>query len=119
MLMWRLKMPNARLTDPETSWEAAKSVGNLASTRAAIIDILTRTPMTDLQLVREFGKAVLAGLVEPASESGIRSRRAELVKLGRVIDTGQREVLPSGRKAIVWAVPIDLWGAECPDGAPF
>jgi hypothetical protein len=112
-------MPNARLTDPETSWEAAKSISNLASTKAAILAILAKASMTDYQLVKEFNKQVQAGVIEPASESGIRSRRAELTKLGRVIDTGQREVLPSGRKAIIWAIPIDLWGAECPNGAPF
>jgi hypothetical protein len=37
-----------------------------------------------------------------ASESGIRSRRAELVDRGLVVDTGRRIRLESGRYAIVW-----------------
>jgi hypothetical protein len=37
-----------------------------------------------------------------ASESGIRSRRAELVAQGLVVDTGGRVKLPSGRWATLW-----------------
>lgn len=39
----------------------------------------------------------------PMSSSSIRSRRAELAKLGRVEQVGQIE-MPSGRGAAVWAV---------------
>ena len=36
------------------------------------------------------------------SSSGIRTRRAELARKSLVIDTGDRVVTASGRKAIVW-----------------
>jgi hypothetical protein len=38
----------------------------------------------------------------PMSPSGARTRRAELVARGLVYDTGKRETLASGRKAVVW-----------------
>lgn len=39
-----------------------------------------------------------------ASESGIRTRRSELVKRGMIVDTGKRVTLDSGRQAKVWAI---------------
>jgi hypothetical protein len=38
----------------------------------------------------------------PQQESGIRSRRADLVKLGMIVDTGRKERLATGRLATVW-----------------
>jgi len=58
--------------------------------------------MTDEELYTSYGKAVIAGLAPMASPSGVRSRRAELVVLGLVEDTGLRRKLVSGRNAIVW-----------------
>jgi hypothetical protein len=42
-----------------------------------------------------------------ASDSGIRSRRSELVASGKIIDTGSRVKMSSGRNSIVWDVD---WG---------
>lgn len=92
-------MPHARNTDPKTSHDAAASVTNLTATQQAILKCYNR-PRTDVSLVEAYRNLKN---VPRASESGIRSRRAELVGQGLVIDTGLREKLPSGRHAIVWS----------------
>lgn len=91
-------MPNARTTDPQTSHEAAASVNNLTATKEAILKALVR-PRTDVDLVDAYRN--LKG-APTASESGIRSRRAELVAAGLIVDSGARTKLPSGRSAIIW-----------------
>jgi hypothetical protein len=97
-------MPRARNTDPQTSHEAAASVRNLTETQAVILDLFEfkTSLMTDNKLIGWYQWAV-ANLDAPeASESGIRSRRAELVRAGELEDSGNREKLKSGRYAIVW-----------------
>jgi hypothetical protein len=96
-------MPHARLTDPGTSHEAADSVGNLTETKKAIFYIL-KYPRTDAELIDSYNTLVQRNEAPRASESGIRSRRAELVDDGLVIDTGHRAKSPSGRNMIVWAI---------------
>lgn len=93
-------MPTARHTDPTTSHAAAASVTDLTATKTAILKALKR-PGTDVALVERYRNLKSA---PRASESGIRTRRCELVDAGLVIDSGKREVLPSGRKAIIWQV---------------
>lgn len=98
-------MPTARLTDPHTSHEAAASVRNITQTQTAILLLLLSSPSTDEELIRQYQND--SPLVcPPASESGIRSRRAELVRMGKVIDTGRRAKLTSGRNAIVWGAAV-------------
>lgn len=94
-------MAGARITDPETSHEAAASVKNISATQLAIMTILT-FPATDEELIDRFYGMASAGLAPNASPSGIRSRRAELVAQGLVEDSGERRKLSSGRSAIVW-----------------
>ena len=92
-------MPHARYTDPSTSHAAASSVQNITETQQAILQLLTLHPMTDQELVPWYQNQLIA---PRASESGIRSRRAELVEQGLVKDTGARKKLESGRSAVVW-----------------
>jgi hypothetical protein len=93
----------ARTTDPETSHEAAESLGDLPTAQAHVLWVLARYgPMTDAELIGAYRPCARAGVVGYQSDSGIRTRRAELVKRGDVIDTGKRQMLPSGRRAIVW-----------------
>lgn len=92
-------MPAARHTDPHTSHDAAASVKDITATQAAILKLLA-IPHTDADLVWYYQQGW--NDTPRASESGIRSRRADLVKLGLVVDTGRRKKLPSGRYAIVW-----------------
>lgn len=91
-------MAHARRTDPTTSHEAAASVSNITLTQEFILKALVR-PATDVALVERYQSLKRA---PRASESGIRSRRAELVNRGLVRDSGLRTILPSGRKAVLW-----------------
>ena len=90
----------ARSTDPVTSHLAADSVDNVTATQAYILRCLKR-PRNDGQLVDAYRAYKTA---PRASESGIRSRRAELVDRGLVTDTGRRVLLNSGRYSIVWGL---------------
>jgi len=91
-------MPRARNTDPQTSHEAAASVKDLTETKKYILKALNR-PRTDIGLGEAYRNLKFAPRV---SESGLRSRRSELVTDGLVRDSGERVKLESGRKAIVW-----------------
>lgn len=94
-------MARARRTDPKTSHDAAESVKDVTLTQSFILKILAKKPRTDVELVELFRKYKTA---PNASESGIRSRRAELVRQGLVKDTNMRALLPSNRWAIVWEI---------------
>jgi hypothetical protein len=94
-------MPHARTSDPETSHEAAESVTNITPLKHEILQRLM-TPMTDVDLIeviRTHSRLVV-------TESGVRSRRSELVQAGLVKDTGARIKLATGRNAIVWTTNI-------------
>jgi hypothetical protein len=92
------QVAHARRTDPDTSKEAAASVKNLTQTQNWILHAFkTYGGMDDEELIvqyRSFG--VLC------SESGIRTRRAELVVAGKLRDSGKRGRTRSGRKSIIW-----------------
>ncbi len=94
-------MARARNTDPVTSHEAAESVDDVTVTQEFILRVLQKKPRTDSELIEAYRNYKTA---PRASESGIRSRRAELVAKGLVADTDRRDVLPSGRRSIVWGV---------------
>lgn len=94
-------MPHARTTDPETSHEAAQSVINITPLKQEILQRLM-TPMTDADLI----EVIRTGSRLLVTESGVRSRRAELVQAGLVKDTGARVKLATGRSAIVWTTNI-------------
>jgi hypothetical protein len=94
-------MPYARGTDPVTSYEAAESVTNVTQTQETILSLLD-TPMTDMELILAYRLANEIGQAPYASESGIRSRRAELVHKGLVIHEGGYRLSPSGRRMMVW-----------------
>jgi len=91
-------MVKARVSDPVTSHDAAESVDRVTETQEYVLKALRR-PRIDVELVEAYRAFKRA---PRASESGIRSRRAELVDRGLVVDTGRRVRLESGRFAIVW-----------------
>lgn len=93
-----MRTPRARRTDPKTSHDAAESVRDVTATQEYVLRALRR-PRTDPELLEAYRKFKRA---PRASESGVRSRRAELVRRGLVRDSGRRIVLESGRAAIVW-----------------
>jgi hypothetical protein len=99
----------ARATDPITSHWAAESITNSTQVQKVILQLLVN-PMTDFELVLAFNNLwrnsdLPVGL--RASESGIRTRRAELVRAGLVEDSGNKVTLGSGRKAIIWSLVPD------------
>lgn len=102
-----LNLPNAaraRRSDPETSHAAAASlsVDRLREQQRYVLMLLEIWgPSTDVQLARFHATDSDAPRMSP---SGLRTRRAELVRMGKVRDTGGRVVLPTGRKAIVWGL---------------
>jgi hypothetical protein len=112
----------ARTTDSDTSQEAAASIAaeNIRRSQTAILAVLRQCgPMTDVDLVKVYESSATStsddrlwvigypeGRVPQQSQSGIRTRRDELVKQDQVRNSGERRKLPSGRNAIVWeAVP--------------
>jgi hypothetical protein len=97
-------MRHTRLLDPQTSWEAAASSTEEHTTRTqlAILAILAYGEMTDTEIVHAYRELEDFGDVPRASESGIRSRRAELVEMGKVQATGFYRKTPSGRRCNIW-----------------
>lgn len=108
--------PRARATDPDTSREAADSITDITARQNAILQVMHNAgaPLTDPQLAALYDET---GGLPPQSESGLRTRRSELVRLGRVRDSGGRMPLPSNRHAIVWELVPDSefrMDAGCP-----
>lgn len=98
---------HARRGDPQTSWDAARSVeSTLRRSQLAVWHVLEQYgPLTDHRLVATYDSITYLPRQSP---SGIRTRRRELTDAGFVYDTGAKVVLESGRKAILWAaVPAD------------
>ena len=98
-----------RRTDPETSVEAAQSVQDkIRESQAAVLLVLsTYYPegCTDTELIIMYRmQSMRLALLPRQSESGIRTRRKELVERGLVEDTGKRDILASGRRSIIWKV---------------
>ena len=97
-------MPKARRSDPSTSKAAAMSISatDLTETKRNILILLKEQAMTDEILVAKYNDWAEFLGIKWASPSGIRSRRAELVDAGLVMDTGDRIPSKSGRMMIVW-----------------
>jgi hypothetical protein len=98
----------ARTGDPTTSHAAAASVDDLRGSQRAILSVFKMTnceAMTDETLIERYAGLVTSGDAPQQSPSGIRSRRAELVGGGHLVDTKRTAKLRSGRKAVLWALP--------------
>ena len=98
--------PTARVTDPTTSHEAAKSVSNTSTAQDNIIQMLWRASSTMGRACRS-DEQLLAMYLDQygyISPSGLRTRRRELVDLGLLKDSGMRGKTASGRKTILWCL---------------
>lgn len=85
----------SRAGNPDTSKQGPTTL-QMCSSRQKVLDLLESRPMADFELVE--------ALKSDLSSSGARSRRAELVKMGRVKDSGKRRRSSNGRMHIVWQV---------------
>lgn len=107
----RLGVAVARATDPGTSWSAARSVTGIRPLQAWVLERLRAVgPLTDEGIAMEWERGNGAMLERTrVSPSGLRTRRAELVDMGLVRDSGEKGRLPTGRLSIKWeAVPGDV-----------
>lgn len=89
---------HARNSDPSTSVEAAdKASDGLTHKQQIVLDVMTAygQPLTDEQLV---------DMLPRWSPSGVRSRRAELVERGLVVNSGATTLTRMGNKTIIWKV---------------
>ena len=91
-------MPKARTSNPETSHQAAASVKNLNKTKLFVLKALSR-PRHDNAMVIVYRSYKTSPM---ASDQGIKSCRAELVREGFIEDCGKRVILSSGSNSIVW-----------------
>lgn len=98
-------MAGARITDPETSHDAAKSLRaeDLSETKQAILKILKYKDLNDDQIYQLFFQGAELGYWKHASVSGVRSRRAELVRDGLVSRKGKSETR-FGRTCLIWGL---------------
>lgn len=94
----------ARLTDPETSHEAAASVGEISKTQFLVLLTIAQGPQTDEEIVSTFSVQVQNYKWVPATPQSIRSRRSELVKLGLVSFLGEYGITSTGRRTRVWKI---------------
>ena len=91
---------HARATDPQTSHDAARSLAPvpLERVRDRICDILAhKGTLTHHGIINAYRK-----WYGDVPESTVRTRVSELRQMGRVVDSGQRLVIDSGRAAILW-----------------
>ena len=94
--------PKSRWDNPETSRQAAESIGleKISETQKRVIEVFRFNgwEMSDERLVELY----LNYWPDSATDQSIRSRRGELVRKGRVFDTGKRTVTKYGRSAVIW-----------------
>jgi hypothetical protein len=98
----------ARRGDPATSHQAAASVLEMTAKREALLWLFRAYgEMADFELLPNYASHVARhdGLQLPEqSDSGLRTRRSELVKMGKLRDSGRTRENSSGRRCVVWEV---------------
>ncbi len=94
-----LLTPRARITDPDTSHQAAQSVGTITELHQTIYTLLLHHgPLTDTDLL-----PLIHRHFDLVSDQSARSRRNELVKMGAVYDSGRKGRTRYDRPSIMWA----------------
>lgn len=100
---------HSRRGGPHTSRDAAKSIKNLTQHRSSVLTLFKAGKrMTDETLLKLYQQMVEKHGWDKQSDSGIRTRRAELVKLGMVHPVRNEDGAvvtergSNGRRRIVW-----------------
>ena len=95
-------VPRAKWSDPSTSKEAAASIPleRISETQKRVIEVFRFNDweMSDERLVELY----LQYWPNSATDQSVRSRRGELVRKGKIFNTGKRTVTKYGRSAVVW-----------------
>lgn len=96
----------AHTHDPDTSHDAAARLNpkQVAAMKRAILEILTREPMTAFATTQAY--FAFKGYFDwpNAKRDSIAKRMSELHKDGLIRDTGRRAPTGYGRPAVVWEV---------------
>ncbi len=90
---------HARNTDPDTSHAAAAGIGDLTKNQAAVMQCfrMATKDLLDEELIRAYNNGQRAMRWPRQSESGIRSRRAELVALDLLEAHSKRTMSTGGQ----------------------
>jgi hypothetical protein len=94
---------HARTADPDTSHAAAWSVTEASMVQARVYALHQSHPdgLTDEELVLLYARAHAPGR-SLESRASPRKRRSDLARTGVLVDSGERRVLTSGRRGVVW-----------------
>lgn len=102
----------AKRDDPGTSWEAARSIdpNQLRAREQAVLRVMkVYGPLHNDAIIVRYREHTGAWSLPSQTDQSIRSRRSELTVKGLVIDTGDKVVLASGRRAVVWRAIDHKW----------
>jgi hypothetical protein len=96
--------PRARLSDPETSHEAADG-NDVHGARHAVLAVLRGAgPFADFELERYYAHVTKGTTLPQYTPQRLRTARKELVDAGAVVFSGSFRQTPTGGKSRVWAV---------------
>lgn len=90
----------ARNTDLQTSWDAAARA-DLPGSQQVVLDVLERIGETTQDGIWQY-QATFDVAPRAYSPSRIRTAVCELVRAGRVQDTGRKYTNPWGRHETIW-----------------
>lgn len=99
------EVPTARYSDPSESHKAARSVRSTGPTHRRIMSLFKDKPqMTDSEIKYQWQVREVRDDWPPISDSGLRTRRRELVTAGLLRDSKRRLTTDGGRTTAVWEV---------------
>jgi hypothetical protein len=101
----RRRRARARHADPPTSVAAAKSVGDLTEKQRAVLTVMRHfnKALLDEEIVENYQMNRTLLHLPQQSDSGIRSRRAELYRLEKIVQHEKRR-MSTGRMGRTWRI---------------
>lgn len=94
-----------RQGDPEESYSAAASTGNLTVNQRSVMTLMRvlGKPVLDEELIKAYERHRKALLLPEQSESGLRSRRSELSNAG-LLTQGESKKMTTGGTGRTWTL---------------